>query len=686
MLLLWFSAISNVNAQYVLWSSKVSEFSSQFGYRQYSANQVTGKPNILPNLGLSPNAWSPKHKRGIEFIKVAFDSLIIIQQIAVAEVHNPGGITHIYAYDERGEEHLIVEFSAKHIPIEGRLFRYFFEPTSYHVSSIKIVIDGGALPGHFGIDAIGISNSNKPITVLPNIIGTISTNNHVEFLGPNINSEFNELRPIMSSNGKTMYFSRQNHPENIGGVKDKEDIWYSTIDSTGTWSTARNIGYPLNTKGPNFVSSVNAFSDTTILLLGNHYYGRHKMAQGLSISRSSGNHDSSGWNKPKQIHINNDHNKSDKANYFLTADGQTLLMSLERMETHGSRDIYVSFKDEDSWSIPKNLGTIINSADEEAAPFLAADGQTLFFASKGFSGFGGYDIYLSRRLDNSWLNWSEPENLGSTFNSPLDDLFFNYVNNEDELAYFVRGTKDNTDIVKIKLPYFLQPKVEEFVQEIFLKIHGNVYNKETLEPLVSSIEFVQTTQEIQLVSSSPDSGYYEIMLNEGHLYSFEAKTEGYHPFKDSIDLTQVDSSIEIKRDIYLEPLKKNIPIVMDHVNFDFDSYELRVGSHSDLNPLVQLLFDNPKIKVKISGHTCDIGTLEYNQNLSHKRAESIAQFILNQGINLKRVAFQGYGESTPIASNEHENTREVNRRVEFVIVEDGKEKAISKPKSLEQLF
>ena len=668
------------SAQTVLWASDVVEFSSQFGYRQYSARQVRGRPNILPNLGLGPNAWSPKSKNKTEYIKVAFDSMMHIQQVAVAEVHNPGGITHIYAYDEKGQEYLIRKFKAKHLPIEGRLFRYFFNATPYKVSAIKIVIDGKALPGHFGVDAIGVSDSNYPITVSPNITDAVTTNNEVEILGPSVNSIFNELRPVISADGKTMYFSRQNHPENTGAEKDDEDIWYSTQDSNGNWKEAVNIGHPLNTKGPNFVSSVIDSGDSTILLLGNHYYGRHKMAQGLSMSISK---DSVTWKKPKQIHIVNDHNKSDKANYFLTPDHTTLIMSVERTETHGSRDLYVSFKEKNEWTEPINMGEVVNSADEEAAPFLATDGKTLFFSSKGFSGFGGYDIYMTRRLDSTWTNWSEPENIGGTFNSEVDDIFFNYVNSEDEYAYFVRGTEENTDIARIKLPYFLQPVEEKIPEMIVVRLNGNVYDEETIEPLQARIEFVQKEgKEVKLVTSKQEDGYYEIFLEKGDIYVFEAKTEDYHAHKDSIDLRGIARSTEVKKDIFLRPLEKNIPFVMHNVNFDFDSHELREESFPDLNRLVQLMFDNPDIKIKISGHTCDIGTHEYNQNLSERRASTITEYILSQEVHEGRVTFEGYGETAPVIENHTEDHREINRRVEFIILEDGKHHAASKPKSL----
>ncbi len=217
---------------------------------------------------------------------------------------------------------------------------------------------------------------------------------------------------------------------------------------------ARNLGRPLNNRGPNFISSIIQGDEATTLLLGNAYYSKNRMTQGVSMSYSTPD---GIWSKPKNLTIRNDYNTSDKANYFLVHDQKTMIMSIERKDTRGSRDLYASFQFEDgTWGEPMNMGDVINSADEEASPFLASDGTTMFFSSKGFSGFGGYDIYLSRRLDDSWTNWSEPENLGASFNSDEDDIFFNFTEN-DEYAYFARGTVENTDIYKVKLPYYQKP-------------------------------------------------------------------------------------------------------------------------------------------------------------------------------------------------------------------------------------
>jgi len=662
-------------SQEVRWAEEVIEYSSQFGKRQYSVNQITGKPNVLPNLGASPNAWSPKKKGKYEYVKVGFKDPIKIQQIAIAETHNPGGIHKIFTYDKKGNEYLLNTFSPSFIPIEGRLFRFFFDETEYEVAAVKITIDGDLAEGHFGIDAIGVSDSKEPIAVEINVTDEINNDYVPIALGSSINSEYNELRPLISPEANTLFFSRQNHPENTGGVNDDEDIWIAKRDTTsGDWLQAQNIGRPLNNKGPNYISSISSDGDAMLLLLGNAYYSRNRMTQGVSMSIK--NEDGT-WSQPKNLDIANDYNLSDKANYFLSDDMETIVMSVERKDSHGDRDLYVIFlKDDGSWSQPLNLGGQVNSAAEESAPFLAKDGKTMFFSSKGFSGYGNYDIFLSRRLDDTWTNWSEPENLGAGFNSREDDIFFNFTEN-DEYAYFTRGSRDNTDIYKVKLPYYQKPEMLASMlggkytnPNVIISIKGKTFDASTRRPIESSIEFVRIHDDaqIELVASDTIKGY-AITLPQGFHYQIIAKSDGYYNSVDTLNLANITASIEIVKDLYLDPIVKNQPVVLNNVYFDFDSDIIRPESFPELDKLSEMLLDNPNLHMTIDGHTCSMGTDIYNLDLSNRRAGSIADYFLTKGVLASHLTFNGYGESLPIASNDDEAGRELNRRVEFELKE-----------------
>ena len=661
-------------SQNVKWAEEVIDYSSQFGVRQYSVNQVLGKPNVLPNLGTSPNAWSPRKKGKAEFVKVGFNNPIQIQQIAIAETHNPGAIHRIFTYDTKGNEYLLNTFEPQSLPIEGRLFRVFFDKTTYEVAALKITIDGNLLTGHFGIDAIGVSDSNEPITVEINITNELNNDYVPIALGPNINSEYNELRPLITPEAKTLFFSRQNHPENTGGVKDDEDIWFAERDDiTGDWQKAKNTGRPLNNDGPNFISSISNDGQAMLLLLGNAYYSKNRMTQGVSMSVKNGD---GTWSKPKNLDIVNDYNLSDKANYFLTNDMETIVMSVERKDSYGDRDLFVIFLQEDgTWTQPLNLGSQINSAAEEASPFLASDGKTMFFSSKGFSGYGGYDIYLSRRLDDTWQSWSEPENLGAGFNSREDDIFFNFTEN-DEYAYFTRGNETNTDIYKVKLPYYQKPEMLASLMggkyknpNIIISIKGKVFDSKTMKPIESSIEFIRQIDAAQIELVSADTSGYSTTLSEGFNYQIIAKSDGYYNSIDTLDLRTIVNSVEIEKNMYLDPIIKNEPIVLNNVYFDFDSDVIRSKSFPELDKLSEMLLDNPNLHITIDGHTCSMGSDLYNQNLSERRAGSIVRYFLGKGTLATCLDYHGYGESRPKASNETKAGREMNRRVEFELNE-----------------
>jgi outer membrane protein OmpA-like peptidoglycan-associated protein len=356
---------------------------------------------------------------------------------------------------------------------------------------------------------------------------------------------------------------------------------------------------------------------------------------------------------------------------------ETIVMSVERKDSHGDRDLYVIFlQDDGTWSKPLNLGSQVNSAADESAPFLAKDGKTMFFSSKGFSGYGNYDIFLSRRLDDTWTNWSEPENLGAGFNSREDDIFFNFTEN-DEYAYFTRGSRENTDIYKVKLPYYQKPEMLASMlggkyanPNVIISIKGKTFNALTRKPIESSIEFVRIHDDaqIELVASDTTKGY-AITLPQGFHYQIIAKSDGYYNSVDTLNLANITTSMEIVKNLYLDPIVKNQPVVLNNVYFDFDSHVIRPASFPELDKLSEMLLDNPNLHMTVDGHTCSMGTDIYNLDLSNRRAGSIVEYFLAKGVLASHLTFNGYGESLPIASNDDEAGRELNRRVEFELRE-----------------
>ena len=656
-------------AQKLQWATQVIEFSTELTPVQYSAKQVLGKPDVLPAGGQSPNAWTPDKPKRKEFIKVGFATPMAIRQIAVAESYNPSALFRVLAYDETGKEYVVNTLNPMSVPLKGRMLNIFVEQTTYKVSAIRLEFDGAAVTDYFGIDAIAISDSNYPIIADIPKMQLLASGIVIEALDKNVNSEYSELNPVLSPDGKTMYFSRRNHPENIGGVNDKEDIWYSELDSAGKWQLAKNMGPQFNNAGPNFVNTIQSVTPdgkSAIMLLGNKYLDNGKMLAGVSVSSNVGGK----WTKPSALNITNDYNFNEKANYFLTNNRQTLILSVEREDSHGDRDLYVSFMQDDSiWTEPLNLGEVVNSAGEESAPFLAIDDKTLYYSSRGFSGYGGSDIYVTRRLDDTWTSWSEPENLGPEINSPLEDLFFN-IPASSEYAYYSRGVSEtNTDIFRVKLPIVRSP-------DPWVTVRGKIIDATTGKPLAAKViyERLPDGKELGITQTNPETGEYEIRLPAGHLYGVRAEANNKISESQNLDLRNVnqDKTIEHEdftmKDINVADVKENATITLNNVFFDFDKAVLKPESFPELNRIRDLMKEKTGMQIEIDGHTDAVGTDEYNMGLSERRARAVINYLAEQGIEKARLNVKYFGESQPLDSNETVSGRRKNRRVEFKIV------------------
>ena len=653
--------ITNLMAQDTQWAHEVVEFSSELTPQQYSANQVLGEPNVLPNFGESPNAWLPRRPDKVDFIKVSFKKAIPIQQIAIAESFNPTAVQNVYAYDESGKEYLINSFTPRETEVPGRLFNFFFDMTDYKVKAIKVEINGAEVSGYNGIDAIGISNSNIPIKVQIKVTEPWGIGLYAERLSDNVNSEYNEVKPLVSPDGNILYFSRQNHPDNIGGIDDREDIWVSERDKeTGDWKKAQNIGAPLNNAGPNFISSITP--DGNSLVLGNSYGKGGKMKSGVSITNKT----SKGWSKPEALEIEGYRNLSDKVSFHMANNRKVLIMSVDRGDGMGGRDLYVSFSEQEGiWSEPITLGSTVNSASDEFAPFLAADDKTLYFSTSGFPGMGKNDIFVTKRLDETWQNWSQPENLGPEINSPNDDEFFN-ITADGKYAYYSQGfTENNKDIFKIELEKGFKP-------DPIILVKGVVFDSKSREPLSARIfyETLPGGKEIGTIDSDPETGEYQIMLPVGYNYGYLAEAEGFVAISANMDLSNVENYDEQYHDLYLVPIEVGQTVTLNNIFFEFAKFGLKSESYPELDRTVEFMNSNPDVKIEVAGHTDSVGPKAYNQTLSELRAKAVYDYLISKGVDASRVTSAGYGEDKPVASNDSEiNGRELNRRVEFIIKE-----------------
>ncbi len=663
----------------VVWGAEILDVSSEFGPLEYSALQALHKPNVLPRGGDDPNAWRPKRQDKEEFITVAFDTPIRAKQVAIAESENPGAVTAVYAYDEDFNEYTLFNLSARAIPIESRLLNLFFEETTYPIKAIRVVLDGETVPGYNSIDAVGVSASNIPINVLIEIAGGLNTKLQASKLSANVNSQYIEHSPIISPDGKRLYFSRRYHPDNVGGADDQEDIWVSELDEeTGDWKPARNIGPPLNTAGPNFISSITVIDGEEVLILGNKYGKKGRMYTGSSMATRKGDD----YSKPISLDIENEYNYSPKADFFLVPSGEALIMSSERDDTYGGRDLYISFKKTKlEWTEPVNLGGSLNTIAEEASPFLAKDGKTLYFSSAGHAGYGGLDIYVTRRLDDTWLKWSTPENLGSGINTDLDDEYFSIPSSGKHL-YFTRGkVDDDTDIFRFEVDdFFVDPEspllasvdhLGEEEQPIIITIVGTVTNGKSGEVMPGVPVIVQRLPDGITIGevTTDDKGFYSLSLRPGARFGFGADKEGFLGQNENIDLNDVEESDSITIDLKLIPIEVGQPLVLKNIFFEFDKDVLTTASYPELERVLGYIEKGRIQKIEISGHTDSKGPDEYNQNLSERRAKAVFNYFVQNGVGRDQMVSKGYGESEPVATNDTDEGRKQNRRVEFKVLE-----------------
>ncbi|MEL7146427.1 MAG: OmpA family protein, partial [Bacteroidota bacterium] len=343
---------------------------------------------------------------------------------------------------------------------------------------------------------------------------------------------------------------------------------------------------------------------------------------------------------------------------------------------------------------------------EEASPFLTVDQTTLYFSSNGFSGYGKKDIYVTKRLDDSWLSWSEPENLGRSVNTDGDDVYFN-IPTSGKRVYFTRGDVDeDTDIFSFESddlfisdkpkdviadadvidkpvidPVEEQPKeletpkeviaVVEEPKEVIIRVDGNVLNEDTNEPVAGMVivERLPDGLEIGKVQADEVTGAYAFSLKPGARYGIRAEAKGYLSEDTNVDLNDVTASETIEKILYLRPLATGATITFNNVFFDFDKDVLKTASYPELERVLELLKSRQIDRIEISGHTDTMGPDEYNLDLSQRRANTVYQYFVDKGIDKSRMEVKAYGESKPTHPNTTIANRQKNRRVEFKVLQ-----------------
>jgi hypothetical protein len=469
--------------------------------------------------------------------------------------------------------------------------------------------------------------------------------NKIQFIGKKekldgkINSEFSETKPLLTADGKTMFFCRQLHPSNIKGKRDGGDIYISQLEGS-EWSEPVNAGTALNNKFVNGACSISPQGDQMYLL--DTYERNSGHIIGLALSQKEGDN----WTLPQPIEIENHYNYNDYIDYFISPSGNVMLLAVERNDSRGNQDLYVSHRQENGkWSAPINLGDRINTPDAEYSPFLSADEKTLYFASYGHKGYGDSDIFAAHRLDDSWQNWTRAKNLGPEINSDQWEAYF-YTTPQNDYAYFVsnQGNQQNSKDI-----YSIQTQ-QELVAFSLVNLNGQVIDAKSRLPVKAKLLLWQEQQEEFLsmeMHSDHKDGSFEMTLEGGQTYHFKASAEGYMVASGVITVKPNDEINDIRQDIYLTPIRNGqfIKFSKSQIN-DTQQNEFTKEVADELKKLAWMLKANPNVSVELQTFITTIGQTDdpLSKIDKEKRLIAVRQFLTQQGVDEKRIILKPYDD------------------------------------------
>lgn len=352
----------------------------------------------------------------------------------------------------------------------------------------------------------------------------------------------------------------------------------------------------------------------------------------------------------------------------LSADGRTLYFVSDREGGIGDLDIWMSkLNKNNEWIDPVNMGDKINTVKSEGSPFIHANGSSLFFASKGHLGMGGYDLFLSE-FDNN--EWGESRNLGYPINDQNNQISL-FVTANGKQGYFNKEeyTKGSLTPNQSRIWMFDVPK-ELKLGHRSNYVKGKVFDNLTKMPIEANIKLInlETEEEVAITTSNILNGSYLIMLTEGAEYAFYVEAKG-HLFKSvAFDYKEKRDFDPINLDLFLDPIVKGVTVQLNNIYFELGKAVLKSKSKVELDKLYQLMKLNPSLKIELGGHSDNTGSEAINLTLSQKRVDAVKAHLVKKGIAANRMVGKGYGESKPVATNDTEEGRRQNRRVEFTVL------------------
>ncbi len=470
-----------------------------------------------------------------------------------------------------------------------------------------------------------------------------------------VNSPGDEYVNFVDNNGHRMIFTRKellktappNHP--VYG----EQIYVSNLKNKH-WETPSKVNFPwlenLN------IGAVSFSLDGRNLYFTGCYWPSGNGSCDIYVSHLEGAY----WETPN--HLNQWVNTSSwDSQAVISSDGRYLYFASKRPGGKGGSDLWVSKKEKSGqWCKPENLGDSINTSEDEMAPFLHADGRTLYFSSNGWPSLGGYDLFVSHKKADG--TWSKARNLGYPVNSRFDEINI-FVAPDGNKAWISssRIRKNGFDIFEFTPDRKLKPgKVDVLTATV---LDGATHLPLKATAILSALPDGKIIDSLE----SSDDGKFMMALPLKENYALHVFKKGYLFFSDNINLLNDSLTREIKEKILLQPVAAGNRIRLENIYFKFDQSELSTAAFPELNRLVMFLKQNSGIQVQISGFTDNVGTAAYNLKLSLDRAKAVYDFLVMRGISPSRLSRKGYGNTEPVADNTTTEGRAKNRRTEIVV-------------------
>lgn len=475
-------------------------------------------------------------------------------------------------------------------------------------------------------------------------------------LSDTVNAFLMQYFPVLTADQQQLIFTRRIG----GGPNDDEDLVISKKSARGRWLTPESISKEINSDLNEGTCTISADGRKLIFTscIGRQGYGSCDLFESVRIGEA--------WTKPKNLgpQVNSSEWESQPS---LSADGRTLYFVSDRRGGVGRRDIWVSqLNEQGEWTRARNVGKPVNTMYDEISPFIHVNNRVLYFASNGLVGFGGYDIFFSEKDTAS--RWMAPKNIGSPINTH-EDQFSLFITADGKRGYYSHEeVKDagytTSHIYEIEIPE------ENRIRYASNYVKGVVRDKKSRDPLAAHIELInlETNEVESLVSSDSVSGNYLIVLTEGSDYALYVNKKGYLFKSLNFNYAAGQDYEPIILDIDLEKAAEGTTAVLENIFFDLDKYDLKEKSITELNKILRFLKENPALRVEISGHTDDTGSDIYNRELSQRRAQAVHHYLVANGIESHRLTPRGYGSTKPIADNLTEEGRQKNRRIEFKII------------------